>query len=72
LPTFYLNGIRQVLEKKLATLQNLTFWLKQTQFTGTRYGFGAPLDLELAVDIPIVPFDSAYGQEKPLANLTIR
>ena len=34
--------------------------------------FGAPLNLQLAKDIAIVPFDRVQGQEQPLANLLIR
>ncbi len=45
---------------------------QQTQLAGTGYSFGAPLDLQFAKDIPIVPFDRVQGEEKPLANLTIR
>ncbi len=48
------------------------FRLQQTQFTGAGYSFGAPLNLQLAKDIPIVPFNRTQGEEKPLANLTIR
>src|SRR6266487_5882610 len=33
---------------------------------------GTPLDLELAKDIPIVPFHRTQGEEQPLANLLIR
>ena len=50
----------------------LTSRLQQTQLTGTRNCFGAPLDLQLVKDISIVPFDSSQSEEKPLANLTIR
>src|SRR6202011_6360815 len=44
----------------------------QTQLTGTCDRFRAPLDLELAKDIPIVPFHRTQGEEQPLANLLIR
>ncbi len=46
--------------------------LHQAQLAGARYGFGASLDLQFAIDNPIVPFNSTQGKEKPLANLTIR
>jgi hypothetical protein len=50
----------------------LTSRLQQTQLTATRNRFGAPLDLQLLKDISIVPFDGTQGEEKPLADLTIR
>jgi hypothetical protein len=40
--------------------------------SGSCYSFGASVDLEFAVDIPIVPFNSVQGEEESLANLTIR
>jgi hypothetical protein len=46
--------------------------LQQAQLAGARYRFGAPSNLEFAKDVPIVPFDSNQGEEKPLADLTIR
>jgi hypothetical protein len=53
------------------------FWgivlgLQQTQLAGTCDRFGAPFDIEFAKNLPIVPFHSNQGDEKPLANLTIR
>jgi len=51
------TSILLIVEEKLATLGKLTFWLQQTQLAGACYGFCSPLDLQLAVDIPIVPFD---------------
>ena len=48
------------------------FRLQQTQFAGTGYRFGAPLDLELAKDFQVVPFHRTQGEEQPLAHLTIR
>lgn len=52
--------------------RRLTFRLQQTQLTGTRNRFGAPLDLQLVKDISIVSFDSTQGEEKLLAGLAIR
>ena len=49
-----------------------TLTLQQTQLTGAGDGFGAPLNLQFAIDIAIVPFDRVQGEEKPLADLTIR
>jgi len=46
--------------------------LQQIQLAGTRDRFGAPLDAELAKDIPIVTFHRAQGEEQPLAHLLIR
>ena len=65
-----MERLRAVLETKFAG--KLTFRLQQTQLAGAGDRFGAPLDLEFAKDFPIVPFDRAQGEEKPLANLTIR
>ena len=48
------------------------FRLQQIQLTGTGYSFGATLYLKFAVDFLIMPFNRIQGQEKPLANLTIR
>jgi len=45
--------------------------LQQTQLTGTCDRFGTPLDLKFAKDIPVVPFHSTQGEEKPLAHLLI-
>lgn len=49
-----------------------TFWLQQTQLAGTCDRFGAPLNLELAKDFPIVPFHRVQGEEKPLTHFLIR
>jgi hypothetical protein len=46
--------------------------LQQGQLAGTSYRFGAPPYLELAKNVPVVPFDSNQGEEKPLADLTVR
>jgi hypothetical protein len=46
--------------------------LQQTQLAGARDGFGAPLDLQFAKDVQIVPFNRTQREEKPLANLSIR
>ena len=46
--------------------------LQQTQLAGTRYGFGASLNLQFAIDSAVVSFDRVQGKEKSLANLTIR
>ena len=50
----------------------LTFRLQQTQLAGARYRFGAPSNLEFAKNVPVVSFDGNDGEEKPLADLTIR
>jgi hypothetical protein len=50
----------------------LAFGLQQTQLAGSGYSFGAPLDHKFAEDNPIVSLDGTQGEEKPLANLTIR
>ena len=65
-----MGRLRAVLDTKFA--RRLTLRLHQPQFAGTCYGFGAPLDLQFAKDNPIVSFNSTQGEEKPLANLTIR
>ncbi len=59
-----------VFDAKLAG--KLTFRLQQTQLTGTCYSFGTPLNQKLTEDSLIVPLDGTQGEEKPLANLTIR
>ena len=46
--------------------------LQQTQLAGAGYGFGAALNLEFVEDSAVVPFNRVQGEEKPLANLTIR
>ena len=46
--------------------------LQQTQLTGSGYSFGAPLNLQFVINSAVVPFDRVQGEEKPLANLTIR
>jgi hypothetical protein len=46
--------------------------LQQAQLAGTRYRFGAPPNLEFAKDVPVVSLDGNDGEEKPLADLTIR
>ena len=51
---------------------NLTFRLQQTQLAGACDRFGAPQDLELVEDLPIVPLDRVQGEEQPLADLLIR
>jgi hypothetical protein len=48
------------------------FGLQQAQLSGTRHCFGAPPNLELAKDVPIVSFDDNQGEEKTLADLTVR
>ena len=50
----------------------LTSWLQQAQLAGSRYRFGAPPNLEFAKDIPVVSFDGNDGEEKLLADLTVR
>jgi hypothetical protein len=46
--------------------------LQQAQLAGARYCFGAPSNLEFAKNVPVVSFDGNDGEEKPLADLTIR
>ena len=46
--------------------------LQQTQLAGTGDSFGATLNLQFVKDSAVVPFDRVQGEEKPLANLTIR
>src|SRR3990172_7494814 len=46
--------------------------LQQTQLAGAGDRFGSPLDLQLVKDDPGMSFDCAEGEEKPLADLTIR
>jgi hypothetical protein len=69
-----LRGWKLYLRAALAATAagNLASWLQQTQLAGADNRFDAPLDLEFAEDTPIVPFNSIQGQEKPLANVTIR
>lgn len=50
----------------------LTAWLQQVQLAGTGDRFGAPLDLEFAEDLPVVPFHRVQGEEELRANLSIR
>ncbi len=50
----------------------LTSGLQQAQLAGARYCFGAPPNLEFAKNVPVVSFDGNDGEEKPLADLTIR
>ena len=49
-----------------------TSGLQQAKLAGPRYSFGAPSNLELAKDVAVVSFDGNQGEEKPLADLTIR
>jgi len=49
-----MDCLRAVLDTKFA--DKLTFRLQQTQLAGTCDRFGAPLDVEFAKDVPIVPF----------------
>jgi hypothetical protein len=46
--------------------------LQQIQLASTGYRFGAPLNLQLVKDFPVVSFDSIQSQEKPLTDLMIR
>jgi hypothetical protein len=46
--------------------------LQQTQLASPSDGFGAPLNLELAEDHAIVPFDRTQSQEQPLTDRSIR
>jgi hypothetical protein len=46
--------------------------LQQTQVAGTSDRFGAPLNLELAKDAPIVSFHRIQGKDQPLANFLVR
>jgi hypothetical protein len=64
-----LNRLQAVLESEC--VGTLTCRLQQTQLAGTCDRFGAPLDLELAKDFPIVSFHRVQGEEQPLAHLLI-
>ena len=57
-------------DTKLAGKQS--FSLQQAQLAGTYNRFGATLNLQFVKDFLVVPLDRTQGQEKPLANLTIR
>ena len=46
--------------------------LQQTQFAGAGDGFGAALNLQFVKNFAVMPFDRVQGEEKPLANLSIR
>ena len=46
--------------------------LQQTQFAGAGDGFGAALNLQFVKNFSVMPFDRVQGEEKPLADLTIR
>ena len=46
--------------------------VQQTQFAGAGDGFGAPLNLQFVEDFAVMPFDRVQGEEKSLADLTIR
>jgi len=46
--------------------------LQQPQRAGEGDRFGAPVDLEFAKDIPVVPFDCTHSKDQPLANFLIR
>ena len=65
-----MDSLGAMLDAELAG--KLTFRLQQAQLAGARYRFGAPPNLEFAKDVPVVSFDSNDGEEKPLANLSIR
>ena len=55
-----------------ARLAGWSLRLQQAQLAGSRDSFGAPLHLQFAKDNPVVSFDRAQGEEKPLADLPIR
>ena len=65
-----MDRVGAVLDAEIAG--KLTSGLQQAQLAGARYRFGAPPNLEFAKDVPVVPFDGTQGEEKPLADLTIR
>ena len=46
--------------------------LQQTQFAGAGDGFGAALNLQFVKNFAVMPFDRVQGEEKPLADLSIR
>src|SRR5262245_43424316 len=46
--------------------------VEQAQLAGTGHGFGAPLDLQLAKDLPLGACDRMQGEGEPLADLVIR
>ena len=49
-----MDRLQAVLEAML--VDKLMYRLQQTQLAGTCDRFGAPLDVEFAKDVPIVPF----------------
>ena len=50
-----MDRVGAVLDAEIAG--KLTSGLQQAQLASTRYGFGAPSNLEFAKDVPVVPFD---------------
>jgi len=46
--------------------------LQQTQFASASDGFGAALNLQFVKNFAVMPFDRIQGEEKPLADLSIR
>ena len=65
-----MDRVGAVLDAEIAG--KLTSWLQQAQLAGARYCFGAPSNLELAKDVPVVSFNGNDGEEEPLADLAIR
>ena len=51
---------------------DLALKLQQAQLAGASYRFGATLNLQFVKDFAVMPFDRVQGEEKPLANLSIR
>ncbi len=66
----HMDSLGAVLDAELAG--KLTSWLQQAQLAGARCCFGAPPDLEFAKDVAVVSFDGNDGEEKPLADLSVR
>ena len=57
---------------KVSSLAQRELNSEQSKLARARERFDAIADLELAEDLPIMPFDRVQGRETPLANLTIR
>ena len=53
-------------------LQSIEGFAKKTQLAGAGDRFSTPLNLQLAEDAAVMPFDGIQGEKEPLTNLTIR
>lgn len=66
-----LHGLADVPPEAKTLIKQLSL-LQYAQLAGASHGFRSPSDLEFAIQGPVVPFDGAQGEKKPLADLTIR